>query len=59
MKKYYILFISLIVAFNVNANKLQAYLSYATFLSPADGPYIETYLSVVGNSVKFIKNERI
>ena len=45
------------IAFNVNAKGLQAYLSYATFLSPADGSYIETYLSVVGNSVKFIKNE--
>ena len=56
MKKYYTLFISLLIAFNVNANKLQANLSFATFLSPADGPYIETYLSVVGNSVKFIKN---
>ena len=34
----------------------QAYLSYATFYSPADGPYIETYLSVVGKSVEFVKN---
>lgn len=33
-----------------------AYLTYATFNVPAKGPYIETYLSVIGNSVKFIKN---
>jgi GWxTD domain-containing protein len=32
-------------------------MTYATFYSPVDGPYVETYLTVVGNSVKFIKNQ--
>ena len=38
------------------AGNLRAYLSYATFTSP-DGPYIETYLSIHANSVKFVKLE--
>ena len=57
MKKLYILIISIFIASGVSAKGLQAYLSYATFLSPADGPYIETYLSVVGKTVQFIKND--
>ncbi len=30
---------------------------YTTFYSPEQGPYVETYTSVVGNSVKWLKNE--
>ncbi len=30
---------------------------YTTFYSPADGPYVETYLSVAGNSIKLVKQE--
>ena len=33
------------------AKKLEAYFSYATFFSPDNGPYIETYLSVVGQTI--------
>ena len=36
---------------------MQAFMSYATFLSPTDGPYIETYMIVVGKSVHFVKNQ--
>ncbi len=36
---------------------LQAQLHYATFYSPDDGPYIETYISIFGSSVIFKKNE--
>jgi GWxTD domain-containing protein len=35
------------------AKNIQAYLSYCTFSSPTDGPYLETYLSVYANSVQF------
>lgn len=35
---------------------IKAYLSYATFFSPVDGPYLETYLSVFAQSVAFVKN---
>ncbi|HOY31225.1 MAG TPA: GWxTD domain-containing protein [Bacteroidales bacterium] len=38
------------------ARRLQAFMSYSTFLSPADGPYIETYMIVVGNSLKYVQN---
>ena len=36
---------------------LQALFSYSTFYSPETGPYVETYLSVAGNTVEFRKNE--
>lgn len=41
---------------SLSAKNLWAYLTYATFNSP-EGPYVETYLSVAGNSVKWIKQE--
>lgn len=40
------------------AREIQAYLTYSTFLSPDKGTYLETYLSVIGNSTSFIKNEK-
>ena len=36
---------------------VQAQLFYSKFYSPGDGPYIETYLSVVGSSVKYVSTE--
>jgi GWxTD domain-containing protein len=54
MKRIYILFgLFALISFAYSKN-MQAYLSHATFYSPKDGPYIETYLSVVGRTVKFI-----
>ncbi len=41
---------------SVSAKNLWAYLTYATFNSP-EGPYVETYLSIAGNSVKWIKQD--
>ncbi len=47
----------LFVVFGASATaNLTAYLTYATFNAPVKGPYVETYLSVIGNSVKFVKN---
>ena len=40
----------------VNARNLWAYLTYTTFNSP-EGPYVETYLSIADNSVKWVKQE--
>lgn len=40
----------------LEARNLWAFLTYSTFNSP-DGPYVETYLSIAANSVKFIKKE--
>lgn len=58
MKKNFVLifsFLSLLSA-TANAGDVKAYLLYSTFNSPGKGPYIETYLSVIGNSVVFKKN---
>ncbi|MBL4594729.1 MAG: GWxTD domain-containing protein [Flavobacteriales bacterium] len=57
MKKYItsILLIFLISA-NAFAGNLKAYFTYCTFNSPNNGPYIETYLSVVGESSVYVKN---
>ncbi len=42
---------------HLQAKNLQAYLSYSTFNSPAEGPYIETYLSVFGQSVYYVRGD--
>jgi len=42
-----------LVAFSVSAEKLKAYFAYCTFNSPQSGPYVETYLSIMGNSVAY------
>ena len=60
MKKY-ILFVIIFTSLITNcktsfAKRLQAFLSYASFYSPDHGPYFETYLSVNGYSVQFVKN---
>ncbi|MEI8047782.1 MAG: GWxTD domain-containing protein [Bacteroidota bacterium] len=36
---------------------LKAYFTHASFYSPENGPYIETYLSILGKSVQFIGME--
>ncbi len=56
MKKYIILIISVILTLNINASDLQVYYYYSTFNSPTN-PYIETYLSIIGNTTEFVKNE--
>jgi len=60
-KTYYTILFLIIFVFStmqsVEAKKLNAFLSYTTFYSPEKGPFVETYLSVMGNSVEFIKNE--
>lgn len=48
--------LSLLSAVNASAGKLKAYLNYATFCSPTDGPYVETYIAVVGKSAVYSKN---
>jgi len=40
----------------LHAKKLQSYLSYVTFYSPANGPYVETYIAFAGKSIHFVKN---
>ena len=56
MKKLTLIVILILIVIGADARNLWAYLTYATFNSP-EGPYIETYLSVDGSSVKFIKKD--
>ncbi len=59
MKKY-ILLLALAGLMLTGAAKpanLRAYLAYSAFYSPEDGPYLETYLSVLGESVVFVKQD--
>lgn len=58
MKKFFLLFcLPFIVTINaIQATNVTAYLTYASFNSPTKGPFLETYLSVMGYSLKFVKN---
>ena len=54
----WILIVCLLIAGqSIYAKKLGSFLSYTTFYSPASGPFIETYISVDGNTVEFVLNE--
>lgn len=46
----------LMVSSATYSTDLSAYLYMAQFKSPVDGPYIESYLDIVGNTVKFQAN---
>lgn len=55
---FFLSILLLLIAFSsLEAKRLNAFLSYATFYSPEDGPYIETYLTVEGKSANYILNE--
>ncbi|MEI7662271.1 MAG: GWxTD domain-containing protein [Bacteroidota bacterium] len=59
MKKLFCVLLLLFLILNgidSQAKNLWAFLTYSTFNSP-EGPYIETYLSVAGNSVVFVKKD--
>ncbi|OFY83064.1 MAG: hypothetical protein A3F72_18890 [Bacteroidetes bacterium RIFCSPLOWO2_12_FULL_35_15] len=58
MKKFFALFcLTFIVTINVSTSaNVTAYLTHATFNSPLKGPFLETYLTVMGHSLKFVKN---
>lgn len=45
-----------LLGFQASAKKLTALLSHTLFYAPHTGPYLETYLSVSGKSVVFVKN---
>ncbi len=60
MKKITFLIISILLVLFVyprNSRNIQAELFYVKFYSPSEGPYVETYLSVFGESVKYIKTD--
>ena len=55
MKKN-ILYTSIVILFSLSgfSQNLRAYLSYSTFNTPTNEPYVETYLSINDNSIKYI-----
>ena len=60
MKKF--IFILSLLAFTAMVSgakpaSLRAYLSHAAFQSPESGPFIETYLSILGSSVAYTRND--
>lgn len=62
MKKVVFLFFVLLVLNNVevrsdNYKDIAPYFSFATFYSPVDGPYVETYLTILGHTLYFSQNE--
>lgn len=50
------LFTLLLLSSTFNVFGIVTYFNYARFNSPADGNYLETYLTVAGNSTKYQKN---
>lgn len=59
MKKIMLLTLLLVGFFVTQAQErnLQAQFNFVRFYSPDDGPYLETYLTVTGNSAVFKKNK--
>lgn len=55
MKQLFILLFTLL-ALSAQSQNVRAYLSYNTFYSSKEGPYIETYVSIDGTSVEWKKN---
>ncbi|MCB9024181.1 MAG: GWxTD domain-containing protein [Lentimicrobiaceae bacterium] len=60
MKKIFLsAFLLCAIAFSASAStrSLGAYLSHATFNIPGNGPFLETYLEIIGNSITYKRNE--
>src|ERR1035437_9675047 len=58
IKRACILLMNLMVLVGAaNATSIQAFLSTSTFNIPGKGPYLETYLSVVGKGITYLKKE--
>jgi GWxTD domain-containing protein len=47
----------LLLPMGLFGQRIEAYFSYCAFSSPESGPYIETYLTVMGNSIRYQKTE--
>lgn len=58
MKRHlFILMCCIGITTSAGAAGLEAFLSYATFYSPEQGPYVETYIMINGSTVAFSKGE--
>lgn len=47
----------LIISFSIRANGIQAFFSYSAFSESGKKPFLETYLTIAGNSLQYSKNE--
>ncbi len=58
MKKYLLIpcLAFVFIANDLYSEKVTAFMTYGTFSTPAKGSYIETYISVMGYSLKFVKS---
>src|ERR1044071_313331 len=56
MKKYILALTALITVSAVGARELTANLTSAAFSTAEHNTYVETYLSIIGNSVYYVKN---
>jgi len=56
MKKFIAALIAVVSLNGLAANELTANLTSAAFSTPDQNTYIETYLSIIGNSVRYVKN---
>ncbi|PKP46860.1 MAG: hypothetical protein CVT94_13355 [Bacteroidetes bacterium HGW-Bacteroidetes-11] len=59
MKKVFALLLPLLImhaASIASPRSLEAFLSHSTFSIPGEGPYLETYLQVQGNSLTYTQN---
>lgn len=57
MKISAIFFAAVALSLSAYSASITAFMSYGVFKSPANGPYVETYISVMGNTVTYIKNK--
>ena len=56
LKKIFLFLLTISVASHSLAGNPRAFLSYSAFHSSNDGPYLETYLLIMGNSVQFSRD---
>lgn len=57
MKKLIFVFIILFFQINLEAQTPRAYLNYCKFYEQNSEPYLETYMTFIGNSLKFVQNQ--
>ena len=56
-KILFLIVLSVLPTYFMQANSLKAYMSYAIFKTPDNMPYVETYLTIKGSSLKYTLQE--
>src|SRR6056297_2363943 len=57
MKRLFLFFLPLLTALGMQAQNMEGYFHHAAYDSP-EGPYLETYLSIIGNTASFVKTDK-